>query len=180
MGGERWFRIRLALFMLIFVSALFVADPQIEELSRASGKDWIVLSGVLVLGAVFIPFAMLCILTLQTINPFSDRLWARPTHQSSPFRLGNPLLFFHFAAYLCVATGLGIILSSLWRGPFAAIFGLITLVYSLSLLIGVRLVMKVFEHKMEEESTCSRRKNNVGGMFFKNTRMRDYKKRIRA
>ncbi len=177
MGGKEWFRIRLVLFVISFVFALFICDTQIEHLSTTSGTDRIILSAVLASVAVFIPFVLLCILTVQTVNPFSDRLWARPNHQSNPFRLGNPLLFFHFAAYLGAAAGSGIILSSLWRGSCAAIFGLITLAYSLSLLIGVRLVMKVFKHKMEEGS-YSRLKNNDGGLFSKNTRMRGYKKRI--
>ncbi len=166
MGGNKWFKIRLVLFVLSFASALFVPNPQIEELSRASGMDRIILSVALVLVAVFIPFALLCILTIQTINPFSDRLWSRPNHQSNPFRLGNPLLFFHFAAYFFAAAGAGTIISCLWRGLFAVIFGLTMLGYSLSLLIGVRLVMGVFKHKMEKESSSSRRNNNNEGIFL--------------
>ncbi len=166
MGRNKWLKIRLILFAVSFGSALFVADPQIEELSRTAGMDRIILCVILSLVGVCIPFVLVCVLTIQTINPLSDRLWARPTHKSNPFHLGNPLLFFHFAAYFFAAAGLGIIISSLWRGPCAAICGLITVVYSLSLLIGVRLVMKVFEHKMEKESNDSRPKNKAEGIFL--------------
>lgn len=155
MTGKMWFRIRMALFVLTFLSALLVPNPQIEELSATSGMDQIFLFVFLGVVAVFIPFMLLCTLAIQAINPFSDKVWTRPTHQSNPFRLGNPLLFFHFGVYLCAASGLGIIVSSLWRGLFAAVFGLIMLVYSVSILLGVRLTMRVFKHKMAGESTTS-------------------------
>ena len=155
MSEKTWFRIRISLFVFSFAAALFVPNPQIEELSTASGMDRIFLFAALAVIAVVIPFMVLAVLAFQAINPFSDKTWKLPTHHSNPFRLGNPLLFFHFAVYLGAAAGLGTVISSVWRGLFAAILGLILLVYSLSVLIGVRLTMRVFRYKMAAESSTS-------------------------
>ena len=153
MTGKTWFIIRIILIVLSFLSALSVPNPQIEELSTASGMDRIFFLVFLGVGAVLIPFMLLTVLAIQAINPFSDKIWTPPTNHSNPFRLGNPLLFVHFGVYLCAAAGLGTIISSLWRGLFVAIFGFILLIYSLSILIGVRLSMRVFKHKMAGEPT---------------------------
>ncbi len=151
MSGKTWFSIRLILFVLSFLSALLVPNPQIEELSRTSGMDRIFFFVALAVVAVLIPFMLLAVLAIQTINPFSDKVWTCPTHQSNPFRLSNPLLFVHFCIYLCAAAGLGTVISCFWQGPFAAIFGFIMLAYSVSILLGVRLAMRVFKHKMAGE-----------------------------
>ncbi len=152
MSGKTWFKIRIVLFVLNFAGALFVPNPQIEEFSRTSGMDRIFISAFLVFGAVLLPFMLLFILAIQVINPLSDKIWARPNHYCNPFRLGNPLLFFHFAAHLFAVIGLGIIISSLWRGLFTAIYGLLIVVYALSMLIGVRLAIRVFKRKIAEDT----------------------------
>lgn len=155
MSGKTWFRIRLILLVLWFLAGLLVPNPQIEELSTASGMDRIFLFVAMATSAVFIPFMILAVLAFQAINPFSDKTWARPTHHSNPFRLGNPLLIIHFAAYCGAAAGLGTVITSVWRGLFAAMFGFIMLVYSVSILLGVRLTMRVCKHKMVDKSTTS-------------------------
>ncbi len=99
MSGKTWFRIRLILLVLWFLAGLLVPNPQIEELSTASGMDRIFLFVVLAVAAVVVPFMILAVLAFQAINPFSDKVWTRPTHHSNPFRLGNPLLPFHFGVY---------------------------------------------------------------------------------
>lgn len=102
-------------------------------------------------GVLLMPVMLLAIIGLQALNPWSDDLWTRPTHRSNPFRLGNPLLLFHFAAYFAAASGLGVLVSSLWHGLYAAAYGALGILGAASVLVGVRLCMRVFKHKMAEE-----------------------------
>jgi hypothetical protein len=92
------------------------------------------------------------VLSIQVVNPLSDAQWTRPTHASNPLRLGNPLLFFHFAAYLAGAIGIGYLLSALWNGVYAIGMGVFMLLGAVATLAGVRLSMVVFKSKMADES----------------------------
>lgn len=148
MTGNTWLKIRIGLIAFGFVSALFVPRARFEELR--SFPSWVlaVVAGFAVVSLALIPVMLLFVIGIQTINPFSDKEWTPPTHHSSPFRLGNPLLFFHFGAFFIGAGGLGLLVSSLWNGLFAAAHGLLVVLGSLMLLVGVRVCMRVFKHKM--------------------------------
>jgi hypothetical protein len=97
---------------------------------------------------LIIPFAMQLLFAILANTRFTDAVWTRPTHESNPFHCGNPLLFFHFIAYVFIAVNLGAILSSPWSGVVGAVLGVHGVIDSLLILFGVHLGMRWFKHKM--------------------------------
>jgi len=146
MNGRAWFRIRLVLICLGFVVG--IASPPWLSDELLSEIPWPFVAGALAMALFFPPIALLFVIGIQAINPWSDRWWHRPTHRSNPFRLGNPLLFFHFAVYFSAVGGLGQLASGIWSGAGAALTGLSVLIGSGSTLLGLRLCMGVYRHKM--------------------------------
>ena len=144
---SRWFKIRIALLGVAFVSGIFVPNQQIEELRDMPQLALVVIVVAIFAAMVATPFAIVLLVGLQTTNPMSDKIWVRPNHQANPFHFGNPLLFFHFAAYLGVACGIGAIVGSPWFGRYAAMRGLVGILFSLMVLAGVRLSIRVFHRK---------------------------------
>jgi hypothetical protein len=150
-----WFKVRLGFHVFGLAGGALFAHQGVAELARL--EPWelgflAILSGVAVL---LMPFMLVMVLSIQAVNPLSDAAWTRPTHASNPFRLGNPLLFFHFAGYLAGAQGLGFLLSALWNGVYAAAIGVFMLLGAVATLAGVRLSMWVFRSKLADESRAS-------------------------
>jgi hypothetical protein len=143
-----WFKIRIVLFAIGFLLAVFLPTDQIDELR--SSPQWILVAlGVMsVLFVVITPLLILFVVGIQSINPLSDRSWDEPNHHANPFHFGNPLLFFHFAGYLGATVGLGILLTSFWRGPYAAASGAFVLLDSLMIGVGVRFSARVFRKRV--------------------------------
>jgi hypothetical protein len=154
MTGETWFRIRLGLLVLAFVVALGNPAREFDTLwAMPVWMVWIVVVAA-ALGVLAIPLMLLWVIGLQAANPGSDKQWARPTHQADPFRLGNPLLFFHFFAFVLAACALGALVSALWRGLPALCAGLTWGAAAVSTLAGVRLAMRTFKHKLAAPATA--------------------------
>jgi len=149
MTGDTWLRFRLGLITLSFVVAIFAPVEQPDALMSSPTWVHVVEAVFLVVSLALIPVMLLFVISLQAANPFSDAKWTPPTHRSNPFRWGNPLLFFHFAAFLSGAHGSGLLVSSPWKGPIVAAYGAVVLFGAFMLLVGVRLCMRVFKSKME-------------------------------
>ena len=150
MSGHTWLRIRLGFMALVFLAGLFVPAEQFEELRSRPNRTLATVGVFKVVSLSFIPLMLLLVIGIQAVNPFSDDKWTVPTHRSNPLRLGNPLLFFHFGAFIGGASGLGMLVSSLWNGLFVAAFGAVVVLGSIMSLVGVRLCSRVFKHKMME------------------------------
>ncbi len=150
MIGSTWIKIRLSFFVICFASALFVPAEQSEKFEISS--DWMFSVEVIfaILGLMFIPIGLLLVIGLQAANPFSDEKWSPPTHRSNPLHFGNPLLFFHFAAFGIGAQSLGFLTSSLWNGWPVAVLGTFGVLGAIMVLVDVRLCMRVFKDKMME------------------------------
>lgn len=152
MTGTTWYRIRIALIVAAFATTLFarlfVPFEQIEEMKLFSPFQFVVMGVVALIGVLLMPLMVLFVVGIQAVNPASDPKWALPTHQSNPFRLSNPLLGFHFAAFVFLACGIALIFSSLWNGWFAIAEGVFTIVGAIMMLIGIRLCVRVFKHKI--------------------------------
>jgi hypothetical protein len=145
-----WFQVRIVLFTLGFLVALAAPIEQPEELH--SMQSWMLGIVVLILlvSLLLIPCMILIVIGVQSVNPLSDQIWTRPNHHVNPFHFGNPLLFFHFAAYLFGSCALGVLFSSLWRGSLVALEGCYSALCSLMVLVGVQLSMRVFKRKLPE------------------------------
>lgn len=123
-----------------------------QELPSFSTGTFVVFGLHAILLTLFLPLGLLFVIGIQSVNPFSDDVWTRPTHHSNPLHLGNPLLFFHFFAFFVGASGLGVVVSSLWNGLPAALHGILGLWGSSMILVGIRLCMRVFQHKLNVET----------------------------
>jgi len=148
MAGKTWFRIRSGLLAYGFIAAAATAHVQLAQLRSfpfAMTLGFYVVCAVMLLA---IPLMLVAVIGFQAVNPFSDKMWTRPTHQSNPFRFGNPLLFFHFAGYFFGAAGLGVLVSALWNGLPALLGGLEGMVGAFTTLVGVRWAMHVYRFKM--------------------------------
>lgn len=149
MTGGSWFKIRVALMILSFASSMVLPPPvEFAELVRLPSFIAWIAGGMIVLGLLLMPFLLQLIFAIQSVNPLSKTTWTVPTHQSNPFQFGNPLLFFHFAAYLFGACGLGMLFASLWWGLPALLDGLTRIVAAFSVLLGVRLAMRLFKSRI--------------------------------
>jgi len=107
--------------------------------------------GAILLGLALTPFIVAAVISFQSINPFSSKVRARPSHGSNPFRFGNPLLFFHFASFVIILHGVGMGLTSLVGGVARLLQGLCAIVGGFACLAGVQLAMRWCRHKMAEE-----------------------------
>jgi hypothetical protein len=147
-----WFKIRLGFHAFGLVSGALFAHRGAAGLTGLEpwGPRFLAIFGGI--AVLVLPFMLVAVLSIQAVNPLSDKQWTRPTHASNPFRLGNPLLFFHFAAYLALAQAVGILLSALWNGVYAAALGVFMLLGAVATLVGVRLSMRVFKSKMADKS----------------------------
>ncbi len=147
MTDDTWFKIRMGLTGLTFVSGLALPSQE------ADIPQWPVVFSVVacLLISLFAVFGVLFVIGFQAFSPLSDKVWKRPTHRTNPFRLGNPLPFFHFGAFYSGAGGLGMLISTLWKGTDAAMIGAFITLNSACVLVGVHLAMRVFEHKLRKE-----------------------------
>jgi len=113
MEARTWLRIRLAVMGIVAVGSGMA--PLFPEDSPFVGLSPLVALGVgiviMVTELVMIPVMIAAVISLQSANPTSAKVWTRPTHYDNPFRFSNPLLFFHFASYVIMAGGLGVLVS---------------------------------------------------------------------
>ena len=152
---KTWFKMRMTLIGLSVIWGGGMALVGGEEATPIRFHD---LPGIVqitlgcgVLGILLLfPFIVAGIISFQAINPMSDRVWTRPTHHDNPFRFGNPLLFFHFAAFLGIAHGIGMVLMSFGGGHGQLLQRALPVMGGLGCLLGVRLAMRWCKRKMAD------------------------------
>jgi hypothetical protein len=149
MKAETWLRMRLVLIGIFFIggSLSFLVPDLFTFPDLPPTMMWLPI-GFLVTCIALSPIMVAAVISFQVLNPFTDKTWTRPTHSSNPLRLRNPLLFFHFASYLCMAQGLGMALTSFLGGWVQLMWGLQGLAGGLGCLAGVHLAMRWCKHKM--------------------------------
>lgn len=92
---------------------------------------------------------LLFILGLQSINPFSAERWIKPSHETNPLNLKQPLFFFHFASYIALFYSIGILLSSSWNGWLALVEGALNVIISINMIFALKLCQIIFKKKFE-------------------------------
>jgi hypothetical protein len=112
--------------------------------------EYIILGVAALFGIPLIPVMVLAVLSFQVRNPLSDEYWDKPNHYDNPFRLGNPLLPTHFAAYFIMCQGAGLIAASPFVGIGWTIHGILVVLGSLQILVGIRLVTRRYKEKMRK------------------------------
>lgn len=135
-----WAWIRFALVIAGFVGSLFMPP----EPAAVPSLQW----GTLAVVIVLMPVSLLFVVWLQFINPRSAAVWRYPRWGINPFMFSEPLQFFHLAAFVCLAQGLGFLIKlGMTRTP---VFpeALIGLIMGVGMLLGLRLCTVVFRRKM--------------------------------
>jgi len=106
---ERLKELRLFLYLrLLLVGSGFVGAAT----QAASRADWfgarppIRFSDIPVVFALGI-VAMLFVIGIQAVNPWSAKVWLRPTWLANPISFSQPCQFFHLCAWYFMASGLG-------------------------------------------------------------------------
>jgi hypothetical protein len=91
-----------------------VADvaPALERL----GDVLVEMPYLLPLNLLLAPILLAVLVGLQTFNPFSARVWHRPSWRRCPFTAREPLQAFHLAGWAVLAAGLG----ACCAAPFAS------------------------------------------------------------
>lgn len=97
-----WRFIRVLLVLASGVAAALVSPHP----AAAPEIGWLALFVIFIGGAM----ALVVVLSLQAVNRHSAPVWRRPAWELNPFNLREPLQFFHFAAYICLAQGVGSVL----------------------------------------------------------------------
>ena len=146
MSSRTWLKIRLGLITFGFAGALLESQDASKQLADML-TDWL-FAAFVVLSLAAIPLIILALVGICASASKADTKWVPPTHCSRPFSLENPLLFLHFAAHFIGASGLGLLVSSLWNGLWTAVHGVSVVFGALMVLVGIRLCMRLFKHKM--------------------------------
>jgi hypothetical protein len=101
---------------------------------------------------VFCPIAMVVVLGVQRINPYSAKVWHHPSWTSNPFNFRDPIQFFHFAAITTTAQGIVVLVRvSLASFPFY-VEALVPLAMGLGVWVGVRVVTALYRSKFENDA----------------------------
>jgi hypothetical protein len=91
---------------------------------------------------------MLFVVGIQAFNPRSDTVWAYPKWTLNPFKVGQPLQFFHLGGYLFLLAGVGALLRWLFvrETPLAEPIALSS--FGAGIVAGVWCCTRLFHKKM--------------------------------
>ena len=143
-----WFWLRLVLLGGAFVFGLL--SPFVDLWEPETTMEGPVFVFAVVLPLAFFPFALLFVMGLQALNPFSPKKWRRASWHSNFVDPRHPLPFFHVAAYLSAALGGGVLCGVLLAAGSVDLGSLSMISTSAGLLLGVRLCEDVFGCRFEE------------------------------
>jgi len=153
MTPQAWYKTRMVLLGLSAVAGglTFLTPDTFPYKDLPPTMAWI-FGGFILLSLVLFPLMVAAVISFQALNPLSNKVWTRPSQYCNPFRLGNPLLFFHFAAFAFIACGLGMLLTSFLGGLSQLLQGVYSILGGLACLAGVHLAMRICKRKMEPVS----------------------------
>ena len=109
MKHSKWFYVRIVIVGIGSLSGL------LSSLPGSSDSQYIdILDCIIVL--ILCPLGLLFIIGIQAINPYSEKVWIKPSWESNPFNLKDPLHFFHLAAFHIMAGTIGSLISLIFQG----------------------------------------------------------------
>lgn len=104
---------------------------------------------------VFGIVSMLFVVGIQAFNPRSDPEWFYPGWALNPFKLGQPLQFFHVGGYFIFAAGVGALLRSLFVPDMSLAEPVVFTFWGAGTLAGVWCCARIFRKKMVRVSASS-------------------------
>lgn len=131
-------RVALAAFALLLTAFYSPAQPEGHE------TPWFFVVFTFFFGII----AMLFVVGMQRLNPWTAKEWRYPSWTLNPFQLREPLLFFHFGAYFMLASGIGLLINQVTHGLPITGTSLIQLVFGAGILAGVKVCTLVYKDKM--------------------------------
>ncbi|WP_417389285.1 VOC family protein [Gimesia sp.] len=144
-----WARFRaIVLILAAIAGSLSFLNYQSEPLNDSPVLDAYFFYFAFLVSFLFWPVMVVAVVGFQTINPYSDPVWTRPTHSCNPFRLKNPLQVVHFLMYFVMAQGAGAILTAILGGWLQLLMGIGMIIGGLEGLWALELVMKRYPEKM--------------------------------
>lgn len=136
-----WGLLRVALVLFAAVASFFVPlEPQAQP-----PISWLALAAIF----VFCPVGLLFVLGIQVVNPWSAKIWRRPSWMLNPFNFREPLQFFHLGAYVCLAQGIVTLARVAYSSTSFYVEALLPLVMGFGILAGVQIATVVFRSKVE-------------------------------
>jgi hypothetical protein len=96
---------------------------------------------------IFGVIALLFVVGVQRINPWSAKLWRYPDWSINPFQMREPIQFFHFGGYFMVASGAGGLIHQAFTGQLFFREGVL-LTFGTGILAGVRACTVAYQEKM--------------------------------
>ena len=144
MNMSKWMLIRIGIIAIVAVSSLFT--PLLPQ--AIPPIDW----NTLIIILIFIPFALLFVVGIQAVNPFSAKVWRKPDWNLNPLNFKDPVQFFHFGAYILLVQG-GVTLCRIYflEVPFYPGV-LFPLVMGIGTLLGIQIIMLIFRSKYSENT----------------------------
>jgi len=97
---------------------------------------------------VFGIVGMLFVVGIQAFNPRSDVEWSYPSWTSNPFKLGQPLQFFHLCGYFFLAAGVGALLRAFFVHATLLVEPVAFASWGAGILAGVWCCTRAFRRKM--------------------------------
>lgn len=122
-------------------SGLSITSPEIVE---SSNVNWVACLLIFLFG----PLAILFLVGIQAINPYSAKVWCKPSWDINPFLFRQPLQFFHLGAYHFIAGGIVGCLTLFYRDKEAAPLAVSLLSVGVGVWLGVQLCVFIFRKKM--------------------------------
>jgi hypothetical protein len=99
------------------------------------------------IGLLFGIFGLQFVLAMQFINKRSPESWQLPSWKTNPFQFKQPIQFFHFGAWLFIASSFVTTLLTWLRNPKFILDALMPLFIGIGLLLGVQLSRFLFRSK---------------------------------
>jgi hypothetical protein len=138
---SHWFYLRLVALLCAAVAAPFVYGQMRAEFHN-SEFSWGLLLSLFAFGALGVPL----VLSIQSINPFAEPRWVRPSWEASLWRRRQPLLAMHTGAWSVIVLGIS-------TAGYEALIGSSNLLWrfflsiGLGVLVGVRLAEAMFRNR---------------------------------
>jgi hypothetical protein len=145
MRHSKWFWYRIVLTVSGGLQGVWFTSPESVESSNVGWMDCLLVFAFAALG-------LQAVIGVQAINPRSAKTWRKPSWEINPFLLQEPLQFFHFAAYSCLAAGIVACFTLLYGDPAAASLAVMLLSAGAGLRLGVQLSLYVFRNKTAQRT----------------------------
>ena len=143
---HKWLWVRLGIVAAAVPGGLSFASP---ETVKTSNVDWWAC-----LALVFgVPVAVLFVVGIQALNPWSAPTWRKPSWTVNPFDFSQPLQSLHVTSFFFLAGGVAAFSSLPFHGWSGAPLAVSLVSIGAGSWVGVWLCVWCFRHKLVRDDT---------------------------